>query len=228
MTGRRFRARATGRAVTIRGSTPLPLFLDPDRAPMADTSLSLLERLRDQAAPTDWDRLMQLYAPLLRQWLTRQPLQAADAEDVLQDVLAIVVRRLPEFRHNGGPGAFRGWLRGILANRLRYYWRQRQHRPVPAGGGGAEEFLAQLEEPHSELSRQWDAEHDRHVVGRLLEMIRPDFSASTWQAFRRYALDGDTPAQVAAELRLSVNAVCVARSRVLRRLRQEARGLLDG
>jgi RNA polymerase sigma-70 factor, ECF subfamily len=53
---------------------------------MADTSLSLLERLRDQAAPADWDRLVRLYAPLLRHWLARQPLQGADADDLLQDV----------------------------------------------------------------------------------------------------------------------------------------------
>jgi RNA polymerase sigma-70 factor (ECF subfamily) len=84
-----------------------------------------------------------------------------------------------------------------------------------------------LEDPASGLSRLWDEEHDRHVVRRLLERIEPDFQPSTWRAFRRQVLDGAPPVAVAAELGLSVNAVLIAKSRVLQRFRQEARGLLD-
>lgn len=61
----------------------------------------------------------------------------------------------------------------------------------------------------------------------MLELIEPEFRPATWQAFRRVVLDGDKPAQVAAELGISENAVLLAKSRVLSRLRQEARGLLD-
>jgi RNA polymerase sigma-70 factor (ECF subfamily) len=88
-------------------------------------------------------------------------------------------------------------------------------------------MLEALEDPHSDLSRRWDEEHDRHVLGRLLEAIRPDFAPATWQAFRRLVLDGRKAADVAAELGLSVNAVFIAKSRVQRRLRQEMRGLVD-
>jgi RNA polymerase sigma-70 factor (ECF subfamily) len=81
--------------------------------------------------------------------------------------------------------------------------------------------------PAAELTRQWDQEHDRLVMARLMELIRPEFTESTWAAFRRYALEGVSAADAARELGLTVNAVCVAKSRVLRRLREEARGLLD-
>jgi RNA polymerase sigma-70 factor (ECF subfamily) len=194
---------------------------------MSETSASLLERLRLQPAAADWQRLLDLYEPLIRGWLRRHGLQAPDADDLVQDVLGVVVRELPHFEHNHRPGAFRNWLRTITAHCLRRFWRARLYRPDAAGGSGWEQHLAQLEDPASGLSRLWDEEHDRHVVRRLLERIEPDFQPSTWRAFCRLVLDGVPAAAVAAELGLSVNAVLIAKSRVLQRFRQEARGLLD-
>lgn len=49
----------------------------------------------------------------------------------------------------------------------------------------------------------------------------------TWRAFWRVAVDGCSPADVADELDMSVNAVYIAKSRVLRRLREELGDLLD-
>jgi RNA polymerase sigma-70 factor, ECF subfamily len=84
----------------------------------AATSLSLLAQLRD-GDPASWDRMFGLYAPLLRGWLRPRGVQDADIDDLTQNALAVVLRRLPEFRHNGRPGAFRTWLRGVVANVLR-------------------------------------------------------------------------------------------------------------
>ena len=60
-----------------------------------------------------------------------------------------------------------------------------------------------------------------------MKLVQPEFTEATWQAFRRLALDGAAAKVVAGELGLSVNAVLIAKSRVLSRLRQEARGLVD-
>jgi RNA polymerase sigma-70 factor (ECF subfamily) len=60
-----------------------------------------------------------------------------------------------------------------------------------------------------------------------MDLIRPQFEEKTWKAFRRVVLDGLKPAAVAQELGMSVNAVLLAKSRVLSRLRQEMRGLTD-
>jgi len=87
--------------------------------------------------------------------------------------------------------------------------------------------LLQLADPHSDLRRQWDEEHDRHVVQRLLDQIEHDFTPPTWQAFRRVVLDGVSPAVAAAELGLTENVVMLARLRVVKRLREEGRDLLD-
>lgn len=147
-------------------------------------------------------------------------------DDLTQDVLAVVVRELPQFEHNQRTGAFRRWLRTILVNRLRGFWRARQSRPTVVGSDLGP-VLEQLEDPASGLSQLWDREHDRHVMGRLLELIEPQVTPATWQAFRRVVLEGKNEEAVAAELGLTVNAVFIAKSRVLARLRHEAKELID-
>jgi RNA polymerase sigma-70 factor (ECF subfamily) len=146
---------------------------------------------------------------------------------VVQDVLAVVVRRLPQFQHNQRRGAFRCWLRTITVNCLRDFRRARRGKPQASGDADLHEALAQLEDPSSDLSRLWDREHDLHVTRKLLEMIEPEFKPATWQAFRRVALEDVAAETVAAELGITTNAVFIAKSRVLARLRQEAEGLLD-
>ena len=98
---------------------------------------------------------------------------------------------------------------------------------MTGGDQSIDEQLAQLEDPNSDLSARWDQEHDQHVLRRLRELIEPEFSAASWQAFTRTALKGERPAAVAADLGVTDNAVLLAKSRVLRRLRQESRGLID-
>lgn len=194
---------------------------------MADTPFSLLDRVTRLNQPADWSRLVELYTPLLRRWLHTQVPQQADIDDLVQDVLAVVVAKLPEFRHCGSEGAFRGWLRAIMAFRLKTFWRERLTTPVTASDGLFQRFLSDLEESDSELSKRWDEEHDRYIANRLLEQIRPEFTPSTWAAFHLYVINGVAPAVVAAELGISTNVVLISRSRILRRLREEANGLLD-
>jgi RNA polymerase sigma-70 factor (ECF subfamily) len=193
---------------------------------MSETSASLLQRLREQPQGEAWQCLVGIYTPLLKQWLGRYGLQSSDVDDLVQEVLAVVVREMPQFEHNQRTGAFRRWLRTILVNRLRGFWRARQSRPLATGDSDLGQMLDQLEDPQSGLSQLWDKEHDRHVMARLLEQIEPDVKPATWQAFRRVVLDGKDEETVAAELGMSVNAVFIAKSRVLAKLRREAQDLL--
>jgi RNA polymerase sigma-70 factor, ECF subfamily len=191
------------------------------------TSLSLLEHLQDPANQSAWERLVDLYTPLIRVWLKRHALLDQDIDDLVQEVLAIVVRKIPEFKRKPQVGAFRRWLRTITVNCLRGFWRSQRFRAKAPGSDGFAQILDQLEDTHSALSKLWDQEHDEHVARRLLEMIRPRFEAKTWAAFQRVALEGAPVDQVAEDLGMTVNAVFIAKSRVVHLLRQEGKGLLD-
>jgi RNA polymerase sigma-70 factor (ECF subfamily) len=185
------------------------------------TSVSLLERLKN-ARPdaSDWTRLQGIYLPLIERWLGRVPGLGDEAGDLAQEVFVVMVRELPRFERRR-EGSFRAWLRQVTINKVRSHRRQRKRQPLVALDP-AEQFLDRLADPRGDLAREWDQEHDRHVFQKLLTIVESDFSPTTWEAFRRFAL-GDIPAaQVAAELGLSVNAVLQAKSRVLKRLREEA------
>jgi RNA polymerase sigma-70 factor, ECF subfamily len=193
---------------------------------MAATSASLLARVRADPNSPDWRHLVELYDPLIRGWLGRQNVVGQDADDVAQEVLAVVVRRLRDFEHNQRTGAFRTWLKSITINCVRDHWKGKKHRPIQ-GDSDLQDWLHQLQDPASDQSRQWDQEHDRHVTRHLLERLKDEFESKTWQAFSRVALDGVPAAEAARELGLSTNAVFIAKSRVLARLRQEAAGLVE-
>jgi RNA polymerase sigma-70 factor (ECF subfamily) len=148
-------------------------------------------------------------------------------DDLVQEILAVLVRELPQFQHEGRRGAFRSWLRMITVNRFRSFFHARRTRPLATGDSAFEKILDQLADPASALSQRWDDEHDRHVLRRLLELIEPEFEPATWRAFQLLVLQGKRTAEVAAELGMSPNAVRISKSRVQRRLRQEAEGLID-
>ena len=194
-----------------------------------ETSLSLLDQLRKDPRQPDWERLVEVYTPVLRAWLKRYDLQTSDADDLIQDVLVVVSSELADFRHSGRSGAFRAWLRTILVNRLRHHWRSRKYRPVATGDTSFLQHLQQLDDPHSELSHLWNLEHDRHLMRQLMALVEPQFSAITYKAFRRLALEGQDPERVASDLGISRNAVIIAKHRVLKALRRAGTGLLgDG
>jgi RNA polymerase sigma factor (sigma-70 family) len=192
---------------------------------MLATSHSLLERLHDPADHEAWRRLTSVYEPWLRGWLSRHRLQPADVEDVLQDILVAVNARIGEFVHNGQAGAFRAWLRTILTFRVRHFLRgQRNQRALQ---GHDADWLDQLEDADSALSREWDLEHDRHLVRGVLAGLRLEFNATTWGVFQMLVLEDHPAAEVAEHFGITANAVYVAKSRVLSRLRAELRGLTN-
>ena len=132
---------------------------------MAETPVSLLERLRRQPDAQSWEQLVALYTPLIQGWLRRSGLLHADAEDLVQEVLQVLVRKLPEFAHQGQRGAFRHWLRTITTHRLRDFWRSHRVRGVVAGQRAAPR--SNSEDPNSDLVRAWDRSHDEHVTRQL-------------------------------------------------------------
>jgi len=189
------------------------------------TSVSLLDRLK-AARPdaSDWNRLQGIYLPLIERWLGRVPGLGDESADLAQDVLVVVFREAPRFDRQR-EGSFRAWLRQVTVNKTRNYRRKRHRRPA-VGLDPADGFLERLSDPADDLAREWDRDHDKHVVEKLLAVVQTDFTPATWEAFRRCGVDGIPAGRVAEELGLSENAVILAKSRVLKRLREEAGELL--
>lgn len=198
-----------------------------DATPEQATSLTLLQRLRtsEEAA---WRRLVHLYGPLVRYWCARWGVSGADADDVTQEVFQAVATGLEGFRRDRPGDTFRGWLHGITRNKLLLHARRIDRQPQAAGGSDAwlrwQELAARPNDPPVEEDPA--AEVDA-LYRRALELVRGEFEEQTWRAFWLYAVDGRAAADVAADLGVTSAAVRKAKSRVLRRLKQEVGELVD-
>jgi len=181
----------------------------------SETSLTWIGRLAAGPAPADadWQKLVDIYAPLVAHWSDRAGVARSDRDDLVQDVLFVVVRRVNDFqrRHEG---AFRGWLRAIFTNHLKKYFRDHAKHTSHFN-------LDEACDPHSALSHFFDLEHEQHIAHQAMRIVRNDFSEITWTAFHQQVVDGSNAQQVASDLQLSLNAVLKAKSRVLKRIRQE-------
>ena len=187
-----------------------------------NTSHSLLDRLKSTNSSRDWDTFVSIYRPLIQRQLHRFGIRSPDADDICQETLKQVFKTINGFNHNGRHGAFRNWLKTIVRQRLSRY--MRKSRTASASGTALNEQEIAIE---SSLQDYWDREHDRHVINNLLKLIRKDFTETSWQSFYRVVVCAEDPKSVAQSLSLSLNSITVARSRILRRLREIGRGMID-
>ena len=188
---------------------------------MSDTSTSLIRQLQRPGQNQAWRRFIDLYMPLLYCWTRKMRVPVADADDLVQEVFVVPVRKLPEFEYDPAL-SFRGWLRTVTLNKWREILRRRELF-APNGPGGPLENLAAPEDDPS----FWDVEHRQLVARRYLELIRDEFQPPTWKACWECVVEGRAAPEVAAELNLTPGAVRAAKFRVLTRLRAELRDLLD-
>ena len=192
----------------------------------SSASSSLLERLRSQDADA-WQRLAKLYGPEVYRWARRSGLQDTDAADIVQEVFRSLASNISAFRRDRPTDSFRGWLWTIAKNKIHDFYRELPKRPAAKGGTTAQHLMQELpDEPPDETSES-GAAGISVLPAKALELVRGEFHSHTWQAFWRVTVEGDKPADVAEDLRMSVAAVYMAKSRVFRRVREELSGLLD-
>lgn len=187
------------------------------------TSTSLLDLVR-QRDPEAWVRLTKIYGPIVYGWCRRAGLQPADSADVAQGVFAAVAANIDRFRLDRPKDTFRGWLWTIFRSKLMDFYRDRKAQPDIRGDSALEGLLAATNgtESQSAAGPPGDA---AELVQRALAVIKADFKENTWQAFWRSAVLGEPTGEVAADSKMTTAAVCMSRSRVLRRLRETLEGL---
>jgi RNA polymerase sigma-70 factor (ECF subfamily) len=181
---------------------------------------SLLVRLREGQAGA-WERLVRLYGQTVYAWCRGAGVSEVDAADVSQEVFAAVARRIADFRRERPGDSFRGWLWTITRNKVRDHWRHHAEQVQAAGGTTAQEVINQAPEDGPSDSEAGAEEEAGDLYRRALELIRSEFEERTWKAFLMVTVEGRLPADAASALGTTPGAVYIAKSRVLKRLREE-------
>lgn len=191
----------------------------------SSTSDTLLERVKN-LDPLAWERFVRLYGPLVYEWGRIAKLQEHDAADVTQEVFRSVAAKIALFRHGNPEDSFRGWLWTITHNKIRDHFRQRQARPDARGGADWLDELQELATPPDEGSDDGRSQLAR-LYRRAMALTEVEFPPHQWQAFLLVTLHDQPPSEVASRLGISLWSVYQAKSRVLRRLRQQLSGIVD-
>lgn len=191
------------------------------------TSRSLIDRLKNNEAPA-WRDLVQLYSPLIFHWCRRAGLPDQECPDTVQEVFRSVVAGIGQFRKRTEADTFRGWLRTIARNKVHDYFRRHGKQPAAVGGSEAHLRLAGAADVDDDLAGdEQDLQAEHELYRRAFDMIRRDFKPQTWNAFWQVVVEGKDALQVAQELNMRPGTIRVAKSRVLRRLREQLGELLD-
>jgi RNA polymerase sigma-70 factor, ECF subfamily len=183
----------------------------------------------DTPDPAAWRRFVDLYEPLISGWCRAGGLQPADAEDVCQEVFKAVCGKIGQFEHGRGGGTLRGWLRRITANAVATWGRRKNGLPTGAGGSDALAAMQSVPDPtavdahDSALTR----EEKRAMLRRAVMGSLTGLSEQTREIFCRLMVDRESPAHVAAALNVRADVVYTAKSRVLKRLKEEYSNLID-
>jgi len=212
------------------GTTPhFPIVTEPfvaSRGSIGSTSSSLLDRVkaRDDAA---WLRLVSVYGHLVLYWCRCAGVRREDRADVCQDVFRAVAVNIDGFQRDPTDGTFRGWLRTITRSKVVDHFRRENRHPAAAGGTDAHERLLAIPDGDASSVPEASDQETAIIVKKTLDLIRPEFEERTWQAFWRAAVEGQASGVVAEALKMTPGAVRQAKSRVLCRLREELRQLLE-
>ena len=163
-----------------------------------------------------------LYYPLVCRWCASKGLQPHDSVDVAQEVFVAVARNIQRFRRETEDDSFCAWLRTITMSKMKDYWRRQEKQAKSIGGSEARRWLAEIPEgAGEEVEASAGVDDEVIVVRAALDALSIEFEPRTWKAFWRVSVDGQPAVEVAKELGTTANAVYLAKSRVLRRLREE-------
>jgi RNA polymerase sigma-70 factor (ECF subfamily) len=182
------------------------------------TSASLLIRVRDPADHPAWNEFHERYAPMIRGWCRHW--FPRETDDMVQEVLAVLVKRLQEFEYDPVKGRFRGYLKRVT-NRLMADLKGRRPRPLPMSGNGLVEQVEAGEDLMDRLAREYDLE----LLEEAKKRVRACVELRTWSAYVETAERWRDPAEVARDLGMKVGAVYQAKHSVIKELRKEIEAL---
>jgi len=206
------------------------------------TRWSLLARLKDWQDDQSWCQFFDTYWKLIYSVAVQAGLSDAEAQDVVQDTLLSVARKIGEFKCDPAAGSFKVWLlkltRWRILNQLMKRIPEQVDSPKRSGSAGVgashrshdystrTATIERVAHPGGlYLDAIWDAEWARNLTQAASERVRQKVSARQFQMFELYVAQGWPVREVARLLNVSAGQIYLAKHRVSRLLKREIRKL---
>jgi RNA polymerase sigma-70 factor (ECF subfamily) len=180
---------------------------------MTGTRQTLLQRLRDPGDRGAWEEFFELYSPLLEGYARAHGLSRADVEEVRDQCLEVLARKLPDFEYERSRGSFQGWLHRLARGKVVDLLRARKVRASESvEWASVADPLPSLDET---WEHQWRAEHLRYALDR----VRRTESEERYRVFELLLVEDCSVADVCARTGLEAARVYKIKAAVLKRVR---------
>jgi RNA polymerase sigma-70 factor (ECF subfamily) len=202
----------------------------------APTRWSLIGRLKEVGDDESWREYADTYGPLIHTVALRSGLSDADAQEVVQETLLAVARKMPEFKCNPAAGSFKSWLLTLTRWRIIDQVRRRERTRVERGPPSAAKApprpgpddtantatIERIADPHRpELAIVWDEEWEKHLLEAATDRVKQQVDPELFQLFDFHVLRGWPAAKVARKVGVSLPRVYFAKYKVARPLKRE-------
>lgn len=183
------------------------------------THSSLLQGMRD-GAPEAWERIVDIWTPLLRNYCQKKGFSATSADDITQNIMLRLYRGIQGFQRDGKGKRLRFWIMAITRNEVAEYCRRNAHHGIAMGGSEHQAQVALLVAlDDNDADEEWCG--PAVVLSRTMQVIKNDFKPNVWQAFELFKCNQLTAREAAERLNMTENAVRQASLRVCQRLKEE-------
>ena len=191
------------------------------------TRQSLLSRLKNWDDQEGWREFFETYWKLIYKVARGSGLAHAEAEDVVQETILAVAKKMRGFRYDPAIGSFKAWLLLNVRSRISEHLRRKcsakggllQECPVAETGTGWIEQIPDNTEPP--LEALWEAEWQRQLLERALDRVKSQVSAKQFLLFDLYALKQTPIGKITKALGVNIGQVYLAKHRVSRLLKKE-------
>jgi RNA polymerase sigma-70 factor (ECF subfamily) len=194
------------------------------------TRETLLGKLRDLDDQESWRTFFDRYWRLIYNVARRAGLDDADAQDVVQDTVIAVARRMPGFHYEPARGSFKQWLLRITRRRITDHLRRAYRKPpqvplAPENVDNRERSNEAATEPHPDFEGTWNQEWEQAIFAAAVAQVRQQANPKHFQVFQYCVLEGWSASKVGMTLGLNPAQVYLAKHRIAQAVKRVVRQL---
>ena len=192
------------------------------------TRRSLLSRLKSWEDQESWRQFFNTYWKLLFNVARKSGLSDAEAEDVVQETIIAVAKKIPGFTYNPAVGSFKGWLLQIVRWKVGDLVKRRQRARNREARSVENSMALEVKEQAEEFESLWEREWEQNALTAALERVKEQVSPKQFQIYDLYVIKNWPVEQIASVLKITPNQIYVARSRLSKLMEAEIKRLREG